>query len=48
MANELEKIPFYQTSIYAAEIDGKLCVVPRHVCQSLGLDADAQIKRLKR
>lgn len=41
-------IPFHDTEIIAQQIDGIPYVALKPVCESLGIDADSQAKRLKR
>lgn len=45
---ELIKVPFHSTSIVAKIIDDNPHIAIRPVCESLGIDASAQLKRLKR
>lgn len=46
--NELMTVPFHQQSIFAVEKDGKRWVAMKPMVEAIGLQADAQIKRLKR
>lgn len=48
--NELAQVnvPGTDRTVLAALIDGVVQVSPRHVCDAIGIDADAQIRRLKR
>lgn len=48
MTTELVSIPFHGQSVQSVEIDGKPHVVFRPFVESLGLDADSQMKRLRR
>lgn len=48
MTTELVSIPFHGQSVQSVEIDGKPHVVFRPLVESLGLDADSQMKRLRR
>lgn len=48
MTTELVSIPFRGQSVQSVEIDGKPHVVFRPLVESLGLDADSQMKRLRR
>lgn len=44
----LEAIPFRDTAIYALKINGIPHVAVKPVCQSIGVDANGQVQRLKR
>lgn len=44
----LAKIPFHGTTLHAYEGNGTQWVALRPICESLGIQADAQLKRLKR
>ena len=44
----LAKIPFHGTTLHAYEGNGTPWVALRPICESLGIQADAQLKRLKR
>ncbi|MCH6197481.1 phage antirepressor N-terminal domain-containing protein [Corynebacterium mastitidis] len=48
MSTQLVSIPFHGSTVQAVDIDGKPHVVFRPIPESLGLDADSQMKRLRR
>lgn len=48
MSNQIAAIPFHGQSVQSVEIDGKPYVVFRPLVESIGLDADSQMKRLRR
>ena len=46
---EQESVPFHGEDIVAVRLaDGRICVVLRWVCESLGLDPQAQVRRIER
>lgn len=48
MNADLVSIPFHGRTVQAVDIDGKPHVVFRPLVESLGMDADSQMKRLRR
>ena len=48
MSNQIVSIPFHGQTVQSVEVDGKPHVVFRPLVESLGLDADSQMKRLRR
>lgn len=48
MSNQIVAIPFHGQTVQSVEVDGKPHVVFRPLVESLGLDADSQMKRLRR
>ena len=48
MGNQIAPIPFHGQTVQSVEIDSKPHVVFRPLVESLGLDADSQMKRLRR
>ena len=48
MSTQIESIPFHGQTIQSVMVDGKPHVVVRPLVESLGLDADSQMKRLRR
>ena len=48
MSNQIVAIPFRGQTVQSVEVDGKPHVVFRPLVESLGLDADSQMKRLRR
>ncbi|MBH5303470.1 phage antirepressor N-terminal domain-containing protein [Corynebacterium ulcerans] len=48
MSNQLATIPFHGQQVQSVEIGGKPHVVFRPLVESLGMDADSQMKRLRR
>lgn len=48
MSNQIAAIPFHGQTVQSVEVDGKPHVVFRPLVESLGLDADSQMKRLRR
>lgn len=42
------EIPFHGTNVQAVDVDGKPHVIFRPLVESVGMDADSQLKRLKR
>lgn len=48
MSNQIVTIPFRGSTVQAVDVDGKPQVIFRPIAESLGLDADSQMKRLRR
>lgn len=48
MSNQIVAIPFHGQTVQSVEVDRKPHVVFRPLVESLGLDADSQMKRLRR
>ncbi|WP_054953054.1 phage antirepressor N-terminal domain-containing protein [Flaviflexus massiliensis] len=46
--SHLTAVPFHGTNIHAIKNDDGIHVAVRPICESLGIQADAQVKRLKR
>lgn len=48
MTGELIHVPFHETHLVAVAIDGQLHVSVRHVCDQLGVEVAAQLRKLHR
>lgn len=48
MSNDIQTIPFHGQTIQAAMVDGKPNVALKPMCENLGVDYEAQYKRLRR